>query len=148
MRVLQWMLRAGKHGDVGLTEFRCVERIAAGSVNIHVSRNGGNGENLNVGRAQRHDQRNGVVGSSVGINQERKFHVTQDNKLAGESLNKSSLLLASGGTRELRQLVLQRFGYTGSTIFVIRLSGHGLWTPMRPPSKRCLRSITLAVSFA
>ena len=88
MRALQWMLRAGKHGDVRITELRRIERITAGLMNIHVSRNGGDGKNLNVGRAKRHDQSNGVVGSSVGINQERKLHATQDNKLEGETLNK------------------------------------------------------------
>ncbi len=42
-------------------------------MDIHVSRNGRDGKNLNLGRAQRHNQRNGIIGSCIGINQKWVF---------------------------------------------------------------------------
>jgi hypothetical protein len=59
-------------------------------MDIHVSRNRGDGQNLNLRRAQRHDQRNCIIGSCIGINQKRKFHATQDNKLSRETRHKNS----------------------------------------------------------
>jgi hypothetical protein len=62
-----------------------IDRITGGLMDIHVSRNGGDGQNLNLGRAQRHDQRNCIIGSCIGVNQKWKFHATQDNKLSREN---------------------------------------------------------------
>jgi hypothetical protein len=64
-------------------------------MDIHVSRNRGDGQNLNLGRAQRHDQRNCIIGSCIGINQKWKFHATQDNKLSRETRDKNSRVSAS-----------------------------------------------------
>jgi hypothetical protein len=45
----------------------------------------GDGHNLNPWRAQRHDQRNCIIGSCIGVNQKWKFHATQNNKLSREN---------------------------------------------------------------
>ena len=85
MRALQGFFRACKHRHFGIAKLRGIERITSGLLDIHISCNGANGQNLNLGRAQRHDQRNGIIGSSIGVNQKWKFHATQDNKLSGEN---------------------------------------------------------------
>jgi len=81
MRALQRFFRACKHRHFRIAKLRRIDRITAGLMDIHVSRNRGDGHNLNKGRAQRHDQRNCIIGSRVGVNQKWKFHATQDNKL-------------------------------------------------------------------
>ena len=85
MRALQGFFRACEHRDFGIAKLRGVERITGGLMDVHVARNRGDGQNLNLGRAQRHDQGDGIIGSCVGVNQEGKFHARQDNKLSGES---------------------------------------------------------------
>ena len=89
MRALQWPFRACEHGHVRIAKLCGIERITAGLMHIHVSRNGRDSQNLNLRRAQRHDQRNGIVGSGIGINQKWAFHATQDNKLVRETRHKN-----------------------------------------------------------
>src|ERR1700676_2415401 len=89
MRAPHWLLRARKHRHLRIAKLRRIKRITAGLMDIHVSRNGGDGQNLNLGRAQRHDQRNGIIGSCIGINQKWTFHATQDNKLSRETRRKN-----------------------------------------------------------
>ena len=81
MRTLQRMLRALEHSDVRTAKFGCIKRVATGLVDIHVACDGGDGHNLNLRRAQRHDQRDGVVGGGIGVNQKWTFHAWQDSKL-------------------------------------------------------------------
>ena len=88
MRAIQWLLSANKHRHFRIAKLRRIERITAGLLNIHVSGNGRDGKNLNMRRAQRHDQCNGIIGSRIGINQKWKFHATQDNKLSCEIRHK------------------------------------------------------------
>ena len=85
MRTLQWLFRACKHRHFRIAKLRRIDRITASLMDVHVSRNGGDGQNLNLGRAQRHDQRNRIIGSCIGVNQKWKFHATQDNKLPREN---------------------------------------------------------------
>jgi hypothetical protein len=81
---------------MGIAKFCRVESIASGLMDIHVSGDGGDGQNLDLGRAQRHDQRNGVIGSRIGINQKGRFHATQDNKLWRETWHKNPRHLLAG----------------------------------------------------
>ena len=90
MRALQWLFRARKHRHLRIAKLRRIDRITAGLMDIHVSRNRGDGQNLNLGRAQRHNQRNCIIGSCIGVNQKWKFHATQDNKLSRETRLKNS----------------------------------------------------------
>lgn len=46
MGALQWPLRAREHRHVRITELRRIERITAGLMDIHVSRNRGDGQNM------------------------------------------------------------------------------------------------------
>jgi hypothetical protein len=43
-------------------------------MDVHVSRHGRNRQNLNLRGPQRHNQRHGVVGSGIGIDQKWRFH--------------------------------------------------------------------------
>ncbi len=83
VRALEWLLRASEHRDVRIAKLRGIERVARGLKDIDVSCHGGDGQDLNLGRVERHDQGNGIVGSGVSINQKRTIHATQDNKMFG-----------------------------------------------------------------
>ncbi len=85
MRALQWPFRACEHGHVRIAKLCGIERIPAGLMHIHVSRNDGDGQNMYLRRAQRHDQRHGVVGSGISVNQKWTVHAMQDNKLGRET---------------------------------------------------------------
>jgi hypothetical protein len=85
-------------------------------MDIHISRNGGDGQNLNLGRAQRHDQRHSIIGSCIGINQKWKFHATQDNKLSRETWHKNSRDLSKlAASAVIAALVLGLSDHAGST---------------------------------
>ena len=71
---IQWFLRAHENGNVRTAEFRGVECIARGLLDGNVSGNRGDGQHAHLGRTQRHDQGYGVIGSGVGVNQEKRFH--------------------------------------------------------------------------
>lgn len=88
MWTLEWLFRSCKDRHIRIAKLRRIERIPAGLMDIHVSRNGGDSLNLDLGRAQRHDQRNGIIGGCIGINQKWTFHATQDNKLSRETRHK------------------------------------------------------------
>jgi len=89
MWTLEWLFRSCKHRHFRIAKLRRIERITAGLMDIHISRNGSDGQNLYLGRAQRHDQRNGIIGSCIGINQKWTFHATQDNKLSRKTRHKN-----------------------------------------------------------
>ncbi len=74
VRTAQRFLRAHKDGNVRAAEFGRIECITRGLLNGHVSSDSGNSQDAHLGRAQRHDQSYGVIRSSVGINQEERFH--------------------------------------------------------------------------
>ena len=74
MFVPQRLFRANENRDTRTAELRGVQRISRGLPHIHVSSHGGNRQHTNIRRTQRHNQRNGVVRSRVGINQKRGFH--------------------------------------------------------------------------
>ncbi len=68
VRAVHWFLRAHENGNVRAAEFRRVERIARGLLDGNISGNRRNRQDAHLGRAQRHDQSYGVIGSGVGIN--------------------------------------------------------------------------------
>jgi len=88
MRAVQGPLRARENRHVRIAQLGCIERIPGGLMHIHISRNHSDGRDLNFRRAQRHDQRHGVVGSGISINQKWTIHATQNNKLASETRHK------------------------------------------------------------
>src|SRR5260370_28397147 len=57
-------------------------------MHIHIPGHNSDGQDFNFWRAQRHDQRDGVVGGGIGINQEWTIHATQDSKLASGTRHK------------------------------------------------------------
>ena len=69
MIAMQWLFSPDKDWRAGPAEFHRVERITRGLLNIDVSGNGCNGDDADVGSAQSHNQRNGVIGSNVGIDE-------------------------------------------------------------------------------
>ena len=71
---LEWFFRAYKHRHLRATKFRGVKSVAGGLLNMHVSRDRGDGQNLDLRGAQRHDQGDSVVGGCVGIDEEFGFH--------------------------------------------------------------------------
>ena len=74
VRAIQRFFRAHENGNVRTAKFHGVESIACGLLNGNVSGNRGNGKNVHLGRATRHDQSHGIIGSGIGINQEKRFH--------------------------------------------------------------------------
>src|SRR5271167_1821834 len=88
MWTLKWLFRSCKHRRIRIAKLRRIERITAVLMDIHFSRNGRDSQNLDLGRAQRHDQRNGIIGSCIGINQKWTFHATQNNKLSRKTWHK------------------------------------------------------------
>jgi hypothetical protein len=69
MRALQGPFRTSENRHVRIAQLGGIERIPGGLTHIHVSRNHSDGHDLNLRRAQRHDQRHGVIGGGIGINQ-------------------------------------------------------------------------------
>ena len=74
VRAIQWLFRAHENGNVRAAKFRGIEGVARGLLNGNVSGNRGDCQHAHVTRTKRHDQSHGVIGSSVGINQEKRFH--------------------------------------------------------------------------
>ncbi len=70
----QRMLRAGIDRHIGAAQFGGVQGIAGRLRHGDVARHDGDGAHLHVGRTQRHDQRYGVVGSGIGIDQKGSRH--------------------------------------------------------------------------
>ncbi len=67
---IQGLFRAHEDWHVRATKFRRVERIACGLLNGNISCNRGNRQNADSRRTEGHDQSHGVIGSSVGVDQE------------------------------------------------------------------------------
>jgi hypothetical protein len=74
---------------------------ASQPVDIHVSQNRGDGQNLNPWRLQRHDQRNCIIGSYIGVNHKWKFHATQNNKLLPQKLGSNIQVIDLSGVSVL-----------------------------------------------
>jgi beta-ureidopropionase len=70
----QRLVSAGIHRHLLAAEFDDIEGVACGLLDRHVPRDGRYGDDLNVGRAHGHDERDGIVGSRVGVNQEGARH--------------------------------------------------------------------------
>ena len=68
------LFRAHKDRNIRATKFRGVERIPGGLLHGNVAGNSGDCQHTNMRRAKRHDQRDSVVGSGIGINEEEGFH--------------------------------------------------------------------------
>ena len=89
-------------------------------MDVHVSGHGGDGQDINLRRAQCHDQRHGIIGSGVGIDEKGALHATQDSKLTGEQPTGPAPTSPLEGDRGLlrdasRQLVMA-FSTAGSPI--------------------------------
>ena len=70
----QRLVGAGVDRDVRSAEFDRVESVAGRLQDRDISGDGCDRHHANVGRTQRHDERDGVVGSCVGIDQEGARH--------------------------------------------------------------------------
>src|SRR5437667_5529872 len=70
MHSKQRFFSTGINRDIGSAEFNCVERVPGGLLNINISGDCRDCCNLDVGCAKSHDDRHGVVGGGVGIDQE------------------------------------------------------------------------------
>ena len=71
---IQRFFRAHKNRNIRAAEFGGIKRVARGLLSGNVSGDCCNRQHTHLGRAQRHDQGNGVIGSGVRINQEERFH--------------------------------------------------------------------------
>ena len=74
VRAIQRLFRAHENRNIRAAKLRRIERVSRGLLNGNVSGDGGNRQDTHLRGSQRHDQGHGVVGSGVGINQERRFH--------------------------------------------------------------------------
>ena len=88
MRALERLFGACEDWNLRIAQLGGVEGVAAGLMDVDVTGYRSDGVNLDVRRAQRHDQGDGVVGGSVGIDKKGKFHARQNIKLVDETLNK------------------------------------------------------------
>jgi len=74
IRAKQRLVCAHVDRNTGAAQFHREQRIASGPLNLDVACHRGDGNDADIGGAQRHDERHGIVGSCVGINQERAGH--------------------------------------------------------------------------
>lgn len=74
VRAIQRFFRAHEDRHIRAAKFGGIKRVPRGLLNGNVSRDGRNRQHAHLGRAKRHDQSDGVIGSGVGINQEERFH--------------------------------------------------------------------------
>jgi hypothetical protein len=86
VRALERLFRAGKNRDARLTEFRSAKSISSGLRESHIAGNRGDRQNFDLPITQDHDESDGIVGSRIGVNQERPFHEPQDSKSGGGRL--------------------------------------------------------------
>ena len=70
----QRFLRAGINRDIRSAEFDRVERVPRGLVDVDIAGDGRDRDHSNIRGAKSHDDRNGIVGSCVGIDQEGALH--------------------------------------------------------------------------
>ena len=70
----QGSIGPGIDRDIGATEFGGVQRVAGRLRERDVSGDDGDGGDANSGAAQGHDERDGVVGGGVGVDQEGARH--------------------------------------------------------------------------
>src|SRR5262249_40301190 len=68
------LVSTAKYGNSRITKLDGEERIASRLLDVDVSRDSGDRRHLYLGSAQRHDQRHGIIGRGVGINQEAAQH--------------------------------------------------------------------------
>ena len=66
----QRLLRSDKYRNMRVAKFGGVQRISRRLLDADISRDGRNRQHANLRRAQRHDQRHGVVRGGVRIDQE------------------------------------------------------------------------------
>ena len=65
---------AGVDGDVRAAEFDGVEGVAGGLLDAAVAGDGGDGADVDRGRAQGHNESDGVVGCGVGVDEDGAGH--------------------------------------------------------------------------
>ncbi len=71
---LERPLRSGIHRHVRGAEFRGVQGIAGGLRDGNIAGNDGDGGDADLLGTQGHDQRHGIVGGGVGVNEKRSSH--------------------------------------------------------------------------
>jgi hypothetical protein len=74
VRAGQRFFRTHVNRNISAAKLGSVERISRALLYADISGNGGDGQNLDARRAQRHDEGHGIIGSRIGINQEGGFH--------------------------------------------------------------------------
>src|SRR6202521_2506476 len=74
VRARERLFSAGIDRNVRAAELGGVERVSRGLQHRHISGDRGDGQHAHGGRAESHDECNGVVGSSIGIDQEERLH--------------------------------------------------------------------------
>jgi hypothetical protein len=70
----EWLVSPRIDGDVGCAEFHRVQRVSCGLLNFDISRDIGDRDHADFRSAQSHDERDGVVRSNVGVDQEGARH--------------------------------------------------------------------------
>ena len=68
------LFRAHKHRNIRATKLCSVERISGGLLHGNIAGDRGDCQHTNMRRAKRHDQRDSVIGSGIGIDEEEGFH--------------------------------------------------------------------------
>ena len=83
MLAVEWLLGPQKHGHIRSTKLGSIESVSRGLSNRYIPRDRCDGSHANVRRTQSHNERHGIVRTSVSINQKGPRHGTQATILPG-----------------------------------------------------------------
>lgn len=75
----------GVNRNLRATEFDSVKSVASGLQMWNIARDGRYSHNADVRRAQRHDQRDGIIGSRIGIDEKSSWHAARITNPSGRS---------------------------------------------------------------
>jgi hypothetical protein len=92
MRTGQRLIGAVVHRDLRPAKFNRIKRVTRGLLDVHIASHGSDRNHAHVGRAQNHDERDGVIGGNVGIDQKGTRH---RRMIANECLSGSAVYNAS-----------------------------------------------------
>ena len=70
MRAVQRLLRAGEDGDIGLANLRGEKGVPRRLFEVDIAGHGCQAEDPDARLGKRHDDRDGVIGGGVGVDEE------------------------------------------------------------------------------
>lgn len=109
---------AGENWDVGIAELGRVDGVAGGLVDADVASDGGDGDDANLWRAEGHDERDGVIGGGVSVDEELARHagrIANRGLLFGELFGDVHFYFFAGDVEDVNVMTfdgdLRNFGF-------------------------------------